>query len=85
MSENIEKSASKGVPVWRASWPALELEHVPACPVCDGTAREMLHENLLDNVFLLRLAAGSFYRCMQCTCAPYARDPRRLPLVLRAR
>jgi len=74
MSEVIEDKTSKTATPWQAPWPADELQHVPACPVCGGTTREMLHENLVDNVFFVAPGYWTLYRCTQCTNAYL--DPR---------
>lgn len=74
MSETIEHKVSVSTPVWRAPWPADELECVPACPVCSGTARELLRENLVDNVFFVAPGRWTLYRCTHC-CSAYL-DPR---------
>lgn len=43
---------------WHQAWPADELERVPACPICGGVERTVLHEHLVDNVFLQRRVHG---------------------------
>ena len=74
MSEVIEDKTSKTATPWQTPWPADELEHVPACPVCGGTTREMVHEDLVDNVFFVASGHWTLYRCAQCTNAYL--DPR---------
>jgi 2-polyprenyl-3-methyl-5-hydroxy-6-metoxy-1,4-benzoquinol methylase len=74
MSEAINNVGSEGDVPWHASWPADELEHVPVCPVCGDAARQMLHENLVDNVFFVAPGHWTLYRCAQCKNAYL--DPR---------
>lgn len=59
---------------WQQPWPANELEHVHACPVCDSTSRELLHKELVDNVFFVAAGRWQLHRCTQCRCAYL--DPR---------
>ena len=74
MSEAINNTVSESDLPWHTSWPADELEHVPVCPVCGGAARQMLHENLVDNVFFVAPGHWTLYRCAQCKNAYL--DPR---------
>lgn len=72
MPETIESGAA--TPAWDASWPTDELEQVPACPVCDGSGRELLHDNLVDNVFFVAPGRWNLYQCTRCHSAYL--DPR---------
>lgn len=72
MPENSENAAPGQV--WDAPWPADALERVAACPVCDGAARKLLHENLVDAVFRAAPGRWSLYRCNGCRSAYL--DPR---------
>lgn len=74
MPETTEDKASKSAPVWQQPWPADELEHVPACPVCGGAARELLQPDLVDNAFFVAPGRWTLYRCMHCRSAYL--DPR---------
>lgn len=74
MSEANNNAVSENNLPWHTSWPADELEHVPVCPVCGGAARQMLHENLVDNVFFVAPGHWILYRCTQCKNAYL--DPR---------
>ncbi len=59
---------------WSQSWPKDDLELVLQCPVCEGCEREVLHSELVDNVF--RVAPGK-WTLWQCTnCASAYLDPR---------
>ncbi len=73
MSETITGKLPIEFP-WDAPWLASELERVPICPVCSGTARELLQENLVDNVFFVAPGRWTLYRCTQCASAYL--DPR---------
>ncbi|HCI53563.1 MAG TPA: class I SAM-dependent methyltransferase [Gallionella sp.] len=55
-------------------WPSHELEQVKNCPVCGGEKREVLHENLVDNVFFVAPGRWTLYCCTQCNSAYL--DPR---------
>lgn len=74
MSENTEDKASKSVPAWQQPWPADGLERVPVCPVCSGTARELLQQDLVDNAFFVAPGRWTLYRCAHCHSAYL--DPR---------
>ncbi|MEP6898544.1 MAG: class I SAM-dependent methyltransferase [Rhodanobacter sp.] len=74
MSEIIERKPLQPTTPWQMPWRADELEPVPECPVCAGTARELLHEDLVDNVFFVAAGRWQLYRCMQCRNAYL--DPR---------
>ncbi|MBI1942444.1 MAG: class I SAM-dependent methyltransferase [Betaproteobacteria bacterium] len=55
-------------------WPTHGLERVPACPLCGGGKRSILHAGLRDHAF--RTAPGEWVlqRCEDCGCAYL--DPR---------
>ncbi len=55
-------------------WPVDGLESVPNCPICGSDARELLHENLTDQVFFCAPGKWNMYRCKTCTSAYL--DPR---------
>lgn len=57
-------------------WPAADLEHIAACPVCGSGQRESLHSALSDEIFH---APGlwTLWRCRTCTAAWL--DPRPTP------
>jgi 2-polyprenyl-3-methyl-5-hydroxy-6-metoxy-1,4-benzoquinol methylase len=74
MSERIGDKASESTPAWQQPWPADELERVPVCPLCAGTARELLLGNLVDNAFFVAPGRWTLYRCMHCRSAYL--DPR---------
>lgn len=74
MPESIEEKASESTLAWRESWPADELERVPACPVCEDTERDLLLGNLVDNAFFVAPGRWSLYRCRHCASAYL--DPR---------
>lgn len=59
---------------WNEPWPANELQEVPACPVCEVTDREILHDGLVDNVFFVAAGRWTLHRCLVCRCAYL--DPR---------
>jgi 2-polyprenyl-3-methyl-5-hydroxy-6-metoxy-1,4-benzoquinol methylase len=66
MSEIIEGKPSRDATPWETPWPSNELEHVPECPVCGSGMREILHENLVDNVFFTAPGRWNLHRCLQC-------------------
>jgi 2-polyprenyl-3-methyl-5-hydroxy-6-metoxy-1,4-benzoquinol methylase len=74
MSEATEHLAASSARPWENPWPADELEHVSECPVCESTARQLLHDNLVDNVFFVAVGRWQLYRCMHCRSAYL--DPR---------
>ncbi|MGH8157915.1 MAG: class I SAM-dependent methyltransferase [Rhodanobacter sp.] len=74
MPETIEDKGSESTPAWQQPWPADELEHVSACPVCRGTARELLQQDLVDNAFFVAPGRWMLYRCTHCHSAYL--DPR---------
>jgi 2-polyprenyl-3-methyl-5-hydroxy-6-metoxy-1,4-benzoquinol methylase len=55
-------------------WPAEDLESVPACPVCGGSSRELLHAGLTDRVFGTAPGSWDLHRCTSCRSAYL--DPR---------
>jgi len=58
-------------------WPAADLEGVAACPVCAGTAREVLHRDLADGVFRCAPGKWTLWRCRSCGAGWL--DPRPTP------
>lgn len=75
MNSNLmsELSSTSDAP-WNRAWPADELERVPACPICGGTERTVLHEQLVDNVFFAAPGTWTLHGCSQCGGAYL--DPR---------
>lgn len=71
MSETVE---CKQATPWQIPWPSGELERVSQCPVCESSTRQLLHDNLVDNVFFVAAGRWQMYRCMQCRSAYL--DPR---------
>lgn len=59
------------------SWPAEELEHVGACPVCRSKERSLRHADISDVVYRKAPGTWRLYRCHQCQ-ACYI-DPRPTP------
>jgi 2-polyprenyl-3-methyl-5-hydroxy-6-metoxy-1,4-benzoquinol methylase len=57
-----------------SEWPAEDLESVPACPVCGGSSRELLHAGLTDRVFGTAPGSWDLHRCTSCRSAYL--DPR---------
>jgi 2-polyprenyl-3-methyl-5-hydroxy-6-metoxy-1,4-benzoquinol methylase len=57
-----------------ASWPAGELEQVDACPVCSSAERDLLYDDLKDDVLGVAPGTWILYRCRHCG-AGYL-DPR---------
>lgn len=74
MSKTIEYKQPRAVIPWQIPWPSDELEYVPRCPVCESTDRQLLHDNLVDNVFFVAAGRWQMYRCIQCRSAYL--DPR---------
>jgi 2-polyprenyl-3-methyl-5-hydroxy-6-metoxy-1,4-benzoquinol methylase len=74
MSKTIEYKQAQAVTPWQIPWPSDELEHVSQCPVCESADRQLLHDNLVDNVFFVAAGRWQMYRCMQCRSAYL--DPR---------
>ena len=62
---------------WLESWPVDELESVSVCPVCGGFERDILHEGLIDNAFLVAPGTWTLHRCCRCNSAYL--DPRPSP------
>jgi SAM-dependent methyltransferase len=58
-------------------WPADGLEAVPACPVCGGTERAVLHTGLRDRAFRTAPGHWTMMRCRRCGSAYL--DPRPSP------
>lgn len=56
------------------SWPADELESVPACPVCGCQHRDVLHDELEDALFKAAPGRWTLFRCTACRNAWL--DPR---------
>lgn len=55
---------------WLEFWPEAELETVSGCPVCGGGGgQNILHENLIDNVFFVAQGAWTLYQCLGCASA----------------
>ena len=59
---------------WIHPWPTDGLESVTVCPVCGETAREILHSDLVDNVFRVAPGKWKLWRCTDCSAAYL--DPR---------
>lgn len=59
---------------WDEPWPQGELERVSACPICESPSREILHEQLVDNVFFVAPGRWTLHRCSECGSAYL--DPR---------
>lgn len=55
--------------IWECDWPKDSLEYVRFCPVCKGSERTLLLEDIVDNAF--RVAAGKWnlYQCRHCKSA----------------
>lgn len=47
-------------------WPQGGLESVDKCPICGNSAREILHEELDDQVFFCAPGMWTLYRCTAC-------------------
>lgn len=62
------------------AWPASGLEPVPACPVCGGSHRELLHQALTDNAFRCAPGTWTLWRCTDCHCGFL--DPRPTPATI---
>ena len=76
LSNPITSSVALDQP-WEKPWAANELEHIPACPVCGSTQREVLHDDLIDNVCFVAAGRWTLHRCIQCRSAYL--DPRPNP------
>lgn len=59
---------------WDEAWPEAELEQVLNCPVCGSSGRDVLHENVVDNVFFVAPGKWTIYQCDRCHSAYL--DPR---------
>lgn len=55
-------------------WAEADLQAVPACPVCESGARELLHGGLGDQVFGVAGGSWGLHRCRDCGAAYL--DPR---------
>lgn len=58
-------------------WPQEQLESVERCPVCQSSARKLLHDALQDRVFFCAPGRWTLYGCNNCG-AGYL-DPRPTP------
>jgi 2-polyprenyl-3-methyl-5-hydroxy-6-metoxy-1,4-benzoquinol methylase len=72
MSQENDDRESKRA--WQQPWPADELEFVEWCPVCGSRSRELLQENLVDEVFGTAPGRWNLHRCRDCRSAYL--DPR---------
>lgn len=59
---------------WTVPWPDSELETVVQCPVCGAGIRELLLDELVDNVFFVANGKWTLHRCLNCRSAYL--DPR---------
>ncbi|WP_310564799.1 class I SAM-dependent methyltransferase [Hydrogenophaga sp.] len=59
---------------WNQDWPPGDLDRVPVCPICGGTERSNLHEDLVDNAFFVAPGKWSLHGCAHCGGAYL--DPR---------
>ena len=57
-----------------AVWPPDELEAQPRCPMCAGTARQLLHTGLTDRLFRCAPGTWTVVQCQACRTAYL--DPR---------
>ena len=73
MNKTINSAIELDEP-WTKPWPVDGLESVAHCPVCSESAREVLHTDLVDNVFRAAPGKWTLWRCAQCTSAYL--DPR---------
>ena len=55
-------------------WPKHELELLGRCPICSGTARSIMYDELTDSVFHNAPGTWQLYRCHGCNVAYL--DPR---------
>lgn len=55
--------------LWNTAWPVSELESVSECPVCRSSARTVLHNDLVDNVFCVAPGKWNLQHCVQCNSA----------------
>lgn len=61
----VPRKASAGGPALQ-DWPPEGLERVEHCPVCDGTERALLYENLRDRTFFCAPGSWNLYNCQSC-------------------
>jgi 2-polyprenyl-3-methyl-5-hydroxy-6-metoxy-1,4-benzoquinol methylase len=59
---------------WLTPWPTDGLESVNRCPVCAETGREVLHADMVDNVFRAAPGKWTLWQCAKCRGAYL--DPR---------
>lgn len=62
---------------WHNPWPSDGLETVCNCPVCGNERRDLLYENLVDNVFRVAPGTWQLWKCARCGSAYL--DPRPTP------
>lgn len=74
MPKTAEDKTSKAALAWETAWQPNELERVPQCPLCSSKTREILHKNLVDNVFFTAPGRWVLHRCIECGSAYL--DPR---------
>lgn len=55
-------------------WPESELQYLGECPVCGSSARDVLYEGLIDNVFFVAPGRWTLFQCDGCKSAYL--DPR---------
>lgn len=60
--------------LWETPWPDNGLEESGICPVCGSSQRNLLHDNLIDNVFFCAPGKWTMWRCTECSCGYL--DPR---------
>jgi SAM-dependent methyltransferase len=68
------KRSSSSSPVASGQWPEEMLESVPNCPVCKGSKRTILHDNLSDQTFFVAPGQWTLWNCSSCRSAWL--DPR---------
>lgn len=73
MSE-VNNITTESCKPWKTPWPENELESVPNCPVCGSFDREVLCNNLIDNVFFVAQGSWTLQSCKKCQSAYL--DPR---------
>jgi len=59
---------------WNTPWPPSELEAVASCPVCGDVKRNLIYDDLVDNVFHVANGRWQLYQCLSCSSAYL--DPR---------
>lgn len=52
---------------WTKPWLTDGLESVSHCPVCGDTNREILHSDLIDNVFRVAPGKWALWKCAKCS------------------